>query len=34
LTLHEMSALFDPSRHRLYCERGNFYAFRLLVCKL
>ena len=34
LTLHEMTALFDPSRHRLYCERGNFYAFRLLVCKL
>jgi len=34
LTLHEISALFDPSRHRLYCEKGNFYAFRLLVCKL
>lgn len=34
LTLHEMKGLFDPSRHRLYCEKGNFYAFRLLVCKL
>ena len=33
MTLHEMKGLFDPSRHGLYCEKGNFYAFRLLVCK-
>jgi ubiquinone/menaquinone biosynthesis C-methylase UbiE len=33
LTLREMKGLFDPSRHGLYCEKGNFYAFRLLVCK-
>lgn len=34
LTRSEISALFPLTRHRLYFERGNFFTFRILACKL
>ena len=34
LTPGEISALFSPAHHRLYFEKGKFFAFRILVHKL
>jgi demethylmenaquinone methyltransferase/2-methoxy-6-polyprenyl-1,4-benzoquinol methylase len=33
LSLHQLSALFHPTHHMVHIERGNFFAFRLLVEK-
>ena len=34
LNRSEISAMFPPKGHRLYFEKGNFFTFRVLACKL
>ena len=34
LALQQILALFHPAHHKLHFERGNFFAFRVLVHKL